>query len=179
MSGTCFEPAWDVKQMAAQIIEKHHPHLEDALGYIGFYFRDGSTDWMGKCSKATAFERHMTGNILLIFINAADWKRLMPDQRLALVDHELTHIDRAPMVAIDPITKEMVNTWEAAEEPDSWRIKDHDVEEFADIIRRHGLWDATREKFGEAVRDAPHQMNLADVLRREEEAQDGSIRRVK
>ena len=172
-----FEQSHEIRQMAARIIAKHHPHMEDALDIIGFYLKEGA-DWDGKCRKATSFERHMTGELILIFIGASAWREFMPDQRLALVDHQLTHIWREPTVIVDPVTKELRNSWADAKEPDSWSIRDHDVEEFADIIMRHGLWDTKRETFGEAVRLAPsHQMNLADAFCSDD--LDSAIRRVK
>ncbi|WP_164970356.1 putative metallopeptidase [Bacillus subtilis] len=53
----------------------------------------------------------------------------------------------------------------AATDPDSWGIREHDVEEFSEIIERHGLWDTGIETFAEAVREADHQMSISDVQR--------------
>lgn len=55
--------------------------------------------------------------------------------------------------------------WLEAEDPDSWSIREHDVEEFSDVIRRHGLWDTGIERFAEAVREADYQMNFEDYER--------------
>lgn len=86
-----FEEAPEVKEMASKIIDKHHPHLQDCKDLIGFYFRDGGVDWAGKAKKCTAFERHVTGHMLFVFINKEAWKVFHDDKRKALVDHELCH----------------------------------------------------------------------------------------
>nr|MDH3176898.1 hypothetical protein [Bacillus pumilus] len=39
------------------------------------------------------------------------------------------------------------------------------MEEFSEIIERHGLWDTGIESFAAVVREADHQMNIDDVTR--------------
>ena len=53
------------------------------------------------------------------------WTGLMDHQQVALVDHELCHF------RID---------WDA--EPPALKLKGHDFEEFAAVIRRRGLWSS-------------------------------------
>jgi Putative phage metallopeptidase len=167
MAGVYFEEANEVKEIAEELIDKYHPHLKDAKELIGYYFRDGASDWAGKAKKCTAFERFVTGKMLLIFINSDAWKAMKHDQRVALVDHELCHFSRKSIQDVDPKTGKWIEIYDPADKAESWSIREHDVEEFSDIIKRHGLWDTGIEKFAAAVREADYQMSLEDVEREE------------
>lgn len=162
-----FDKAEEVQVIAEQLIPQHHPHLADAVDedLIGYYFRDGNADWAGKAKKCTAFERHITGKILFVFINRDSWNSMGLEQRTALIDHELCHFTRNSFKDYDNEKKEWIITYEDALEPKNWGIRDHDVEEFSEIIKRHGLWETGIEKFAAAVRDADYQMSLDDVDR--------------
>ena len=159
-----FEESKEVRQLAESIIDEHHPHLKDAKQQIGFYLREGNSKWAGKAKKCTAFERHMTDYMLFVFINKEAWKTTTEEQRAALVDHELCHFTRTKWEdPNDP--RKWITVYGAAHDPDSWGIREHDVEEFSEIIERHGLWDTGIETFAEAVREADHQMTISDVQR--------------
>jgi hypothetical protein len=167
MAGVYFEEANEVKEIAEELIDKYHPHLKDAKELIGYYFRDGASDWAGKAKKCTAFERFVTGKMLFVFINSDAWKAMKHDQRVALVDHELCHFSRKSIQNVDPMTGKWIEIYDPADKAESWSIREHDVEEFSDIIKRHGLWDTGIEKFAAAVREADYQMSLEDVEREE------------
>jgi hypothetical protein len=167
MAGVYFEEANEVKEIAEELIDKYHPHLKDAKELIGYYFRDGASDWAGKAKKCTAFERFVTGKMLFVFINSDAWKAMKHDQRVALVDHELCHFSRKSIQDVDPKTGKWINIYDPEDKAESWSIREHDVEEFSDIIKRHGLWDTGIEKFAAAVREADYQMSLEDVEREE------------
>lgn len=155
-----FEEAPEVAKMAGKLIDAHFEHLKDAKDVIGFYFREGGADWAGKAKKCTAFERHITGYQLFVFINQGVWEALHDEKRKALVDHELCHFSRTKKQEYSDELQKWVNEWSPADDPDSWGIRDHDVEEFSDVIRRHGLWDTGIEVFAAAVRNAPYQTDL-------------------
>lgn len=161
-----FEIAPRVQDIAEQLIDDHHEHLQDAKHVIGFYLRkDGGVKWAGKCKKCTSFERDTTGKMFFIFIIDVIFERWPMEKLRALIDHELYHIERkrGPSM-IHPITlKHIPGEWLKADNPDSWAIVEHDVEEFSDVIRRHGLWETGIERFAEAVRTAPYQMSLGDI----------------
>ncbi len=157
----------EVKTMASKLIDRFHPHLVDAKDKVAYFIKEGLTS-AGKCKRCTAFERHvMEGIMFIILIDRDFWNAAMPDQKLALVDHELCHIGRNTQT-MEGEEGKAVKAWCDAADPKSWKLVDHDVEEFGAIIKRHGLWDSSREKFGEAVRAAPHQMTLADQMRQED-----------
>lgn len=69
------------------------------------------------------------------------WQALTGPQRIALVDHELSHIGPAGM-------------------------QTHDVEEFRGVIERHGLWRPALEEFIEASKQVPLFDNPAERLAR-------------
>jgi hypothetical protein len=124
-----FKRAPEVEEIAVDLINKFHPHLKDAIDKLDFYYRyGGGVDWAGKCKKCTSFERHLTNKIFFIFINDEVWANMSHDQRKALVDHELCHIIRKKEDVIDK--GELVWRWANKEDPDSWYIREHDVEEF-------------------------------------------------
>jgi Putative phage metallopeptidase len=81
MAGVYFEEANEVKEIAEELIDKYHPHLKDAKNLIGYYFREGASEWAGKAKKCTAFERFVTGKMLFVFINSDAWKAMKHDQR--------------------------------------------------------------------------------------------------
>lgn len=108
----------------------------------------------------------MTDYMLFLFINKEAWKLFSSEQREELVDHELCHFSRTSWEEPDPkIEGKWITVYGTVDDPDSWSIREHDVEEFSDIIDRHGLWETGIEQFAAAVREAEHQMNFEDVNR--------------
>lgn len=158
-----YEKAPEVQRVAEAIIDESHPHLQDAKHKIGYYFKHGGMDKAGKCKKCTALERYLTGKMFFIFIDHESWALMGPEQREALIDHELCHIERKESHDYDPEKREFVKRWANADDPDSWSKREHDVEEFADIISRHGLWEKGIEKVAVAVREVSYQMTLSDI----------------
>lgn len=102
-----------------------------------------------------------------IFIIEPAFKHWSMEKLKALVDHELCHIQRdTGMEVIDPVSGRILRReWANKDNPDNWHIREHDVEEFSDVIHRHGLWEHGIEKFAEAVRDADYQMSIYDAER--------------
>lgn len=160
-----------IRAIAEMLIDDHHPHLRDAKELVEYYVRDDSgVDWSGKCKKCTSFERFLTKMMFHIFIIEPAFERWPIEKLTALVDHELCHIQRdTGMEVIDPATGKVVRKeWANKDDPEKWHIREHDVEEFSDVIHRHGLWERGIEKFAEAVRDADYQMSIYDAEREEE-----------
>lgn len=169
MSDVSFELSEEVRRIAERLIDEYHPHLVDAKDKIGYYLRYGNSDWAGKCKKCSAFEREMTKKIFIIFIREKGWDSLDLGQKEALVDHELCHIGRKSDVYYDEGEKKFVNLWLDADDPENWYLIEHDIEEFADVVKRHGLYDKGIEHFAAAVRDADHQLSLDDLEQRKNE----------
>lgn len=170
MAQIFFEQSSEVKKIAEQIIDEVRPELSDSKGLIGYYFREGSMNCAAKVKKASAFERFVTGYFFLLFVDRDQWGKFLPDGKLALIDHELMHIKRKPEERMEG--EEVIKGWADSADPASWEIRGHDVEDFADILARHGgLWNDSAELYVGAYKD--DQTTLADVLReKEKEEQD-------
>lgn len=125
---TEFFEAPDVQEKAIEIIGKYHSHLIEAN--IGYYFRTGT--WtknkktvFGTAQKPSGLLKAVTRHDFIITINSDVFPYLKPKTQEALIDHELMHCCRG-------------------EDDDdgnpTWYIQGHDFEDFAAIVRRHGLW---------------------------------------
>jgi hypothetical protein len=133
-----------VKKIAERLIPQHHKHLKDAT--IVYLFTDGARKKNGKivlgtAKKTSPMEHFLSqrdtaegANFILLF-GIEEWRGLSEAQRIALVDHELMHCD----VTYNEETGEQ-----------SWTIRAHDIEEFTDIVARHGLWQPDLEQFAAA-----------------------------
>ena len=141
---TTYELAPEVEAVAKRIIDKDHPTLRAIR--IEYVFREKAAKSHGRAVAGTA--RKVTGvNALLatpgaqssedlafflITIARDIWDGLDQRKREALVDHELTHC----AVQIDDTTGEAVLA-----------LRGHDLEEFASVVQRHGLWSDDLEFF--------------------------------
>ena len=83
-----------------------------------------------KIKIASALEKHLSGYDIVLIVNAETWRQFNDKQRLALIDHELEHI------TVDEMTGNLVR-------------RNHDLEEFSSIARRHGLWEKGLKLFAE------------------------------
>lgn len=154
---TEYSAAPDVEKVARQLINRYHTHLATArIDYVLIVKRDkdgnpqpveskGKQLW-GRARKVTglnAFLSRKQGSegaedYFVIEIDAFVWGRINAKVREALVDHELCHC-----------------TYDG--DMDKPSIRSHDVEEFGEVIRRHGLWRPEVESF---VRIGAEQMKL-------------------
>lgn len=142
-------PAPAVARIAATLIGQHHTHLADVR--IDYVFRsetaksNGKAIW-GKARKITGLnaflatpedERPVDDDIdefFVIEIAEPVWAILSENERKALVDHELCHC-----------------TTEQKGGELKLKLRPHDLEEFVQIVRRHGLWRDDVENFANAV----------------------------
>lgn len=122
----------DVQDLANEVIREHHPHLQDAD--ILFLFREKASKrngklQAGKASKMSSKEKAIAGREYDFKIELAfDLWTLQNDAwRRALIDHELCHCGGNSL--------------------DGWELLAHDLEEFAAIVERHGLWNQDVERF--------------------------------
>lgn len=141
-----FADAPDVERIAHKLITEHHKHLADArikyLGREGAWSVGGKIRW-GSAEKCSAKHRHLTGYDFIIVVNIDVWEELDEKQQLALVDHELSHCG---------IGDNGLCIWS------------HDVEDFASVVRRHGLWQEGVRKYAEAAVEASRQLTIFDTL---------------
>ena len=132
----------EISETADEIIAAHHPHLDEAS--ILFLFKDKASKKAGKLTAGTASrmtpkENAIAGGdtyafkIVLAFdlwtLNGEAWRK-------ALIDHELCHC---------------YGEWDEDEETMKWSLRTHDIEEFAEIVERHGLWKHDVQTFVERV----------------------------
>lgn len=141
MAAEIWEAGDDVRRMASDIIAHHHPHLADAeIVYLmrSPAARSRGREVMGQAKKASAQDNALyPGTIdFIITLSGQDWRHLTDAHRQALLDHELCHC--------------------AGNSEDGWEMRGHDVEEFAEIIRRHGTWTEDLRE----TRRAMEQMDL-------------------
>lgn len=137
-------PAPAVQKIAERLIPEFHRHLENAT--IAYLFTDAKRTKnkkivLGTAKKTSPMEHFLSqrqdaeGADFILMFGIEEWFKLSESQRIALVDHELAHCT--------------VDYNEETDEP-SWAIRSHDVEEFAEIIERHGLWEPNLEQFAAA-----------------------------
>lgn len=184
-----------VKEIAETLIFDHHAHLELFFDSMRFVFRDEAAKKNGKSIAGKAHkigamaaylaqstkdvprvtqlpEREVDGHFFpaaevesweapeffLMEIAADIWEHLEPWQRIALVDHELYHF-----------------TIEYDDNGVKLGIRAHDIEEFIEVLVRHGRWDADLNNFGHALQmrldleadiDDPSPEEIERVLRK-------------
>jgi len=153
----------EVERIAQELIrDERYPHGRLREANIKYLYRTGT--WtskgkavLGKTHKASDRDRHLHGYDFVVVINATAWQNLTERQKRALIDHELSHCE--PEV-------------NAAGEVTGWTVVTHDLEEFAGVVRRHGLWYEDVKAFAGALEEAQQlqlplvdgQVDLQDVL---------------
>lgn len=93
--------------------------------------RAGKLIKMARATKLSDLVNHLTNFEFAIIVEQNWWEFLTFDQQEALVDHELCHCgfdEKGPY------------------------IKDHTVEDFVEIVKRHGLWSNGLIELGEQVK---------------------------
>lgn len=114
-----------VLSIAKELVALYHPILRNCN--IGFVMRSEASTSGGKTVLAQTSKipdkvkpyLHTELDILIV-IAEDQWANLDTLQRTALIDHELCHIT---------VSKS------------GWTTRAHDIDEFVEIIQRHGLWN--------------------------------------
>ena len=112
----------EVVKIAEHVIDLYHEELKEAR--IGFLFRDEAPVKDGRITLGAAKKvgdevKPYVNYDFLIWVAGDYWPRLDEKQKQALVDHELCHCG---LLAGKPA------------------MRDHDINEFACILERHGVW---------------------------------------
>lgn len=142
-----FEADYEVRKLATTLITQYHRHLEQAtilyLMTTKNTMRSGKLV-LGKATKPAGLVRFLSSAHVaqeepadfIITLNSTAWEeRLTESQKEALLDHELCHCGYE-LNGDDEV---------------KWVIRPHDVEEFAEIIERHGLWEPELERMADAI----------------------------
>lgn len=123
--------------IAQRLIEQHHPELLTAR--IAFIMRSEAPRsngklTLGKASKVSPMAQVHIDFDYIIWIARDTYLRLSGAQQEALIDHELCHLQ-----------------WIQVDEGGIAKLRGHDVEEFAEIIARHGYWWPGSDEFETVV----------------------------
>lgn len=145
-----------------ELVEGYHPDLEDAR--IALAWRHGwKADPDGRCvlgqmRKASDLDRQLHSYDFALLLNFEVWQAVTfsEAQRRALLDHELCH----GAIARD-------SEGETRYTPDGqvvYRIRKHTIEEFHEVVARHGQWKGDIQTFVERAMAAgvPEQLTLQD-----------------
>lgn len=127
--------AHEPESIAENLISEAHEHLADAR--IAYLFTQAKPVSRGrlvlaKASRPSAVAAYLSASAkvgptdFVVVFSEPYWNELSEKARAALVDHELCHFGR---------------------DEGEWVVYGHDLEEFASVIRRHGLWRPEVEKF--------------------------------
>jgi hypothetical protein len=146
-------------RLCKELVKTHHRDLWVAEARIALAW---CTSWkpdpdgretLGKCKKASDLDRELAEFDFIILLNRGFWyhEQVTDIQRRALLDHELMHAavkhDTDGEFARDVRDRPV------------FRMRKHDLEEFADIVERYGCYKRDIETFVAHLRRSP-QANL-------------------
>lgn len=138
--------------MMRELVRAHRRDLVDAriaLAWCSAWKADADGRvTIGKCRKASDLDRELMEFDFIILLSRSFWLDLevTDEQRRALLDHELMHA--AVKVG------ENGEPEEDAKGRIVYRVRKHDIEEFADTVKRHGIYRGDLDTFAAALRVA-------------------------
>jgi len=160
MAETSIRPAFDAQNLAVPLIDAHHEHLQQArilwLFTTSKRTRGGHVT-LGSASRSNPLQRFLssgnesvqTGHDYIVLIDEGRWKRALATQRAALVDHLLCRM----------VQREVANK-RTGEITRSWGTVGPDIEEFSDVILRHGVWLPEQQVMAQAMREQGNTLRL-------------------
>jgi len=135
-----------------ELIEQHHEHLTNARIALAWNLTwkpdvDGRVT-LGKCKRASDLDRELHQFDFVIMLQQEFYQdaRVTDDQRRALLDHELCHAAVKLGEDGEPELNELDRV--------VYRMRKHDVEEFSEIVARHGTYKRDLELFAAALNRA-------------------------
>lgn len=139
------------------IVDAHHEDLSKTNARIALAWQLGlkpDVDGrlvLGRCRKATDLDRELAPFDFVILLNRDFWQNtnVTNEQRNALLDHELSHAAVAYDDAGDYKRDERGRY--------VFRMRKHDIEEFRDVVARHGLYKTDLVDFERTLRLAAAQ----------------------
>lgn len=156
MTGTTYWRAPEVEAIARELIPKHHEHLGRHDVTVRCLFRNPAARSKGrlvygKARKVAGLTAYLVGlehaevlgdepvDFFVVEVAYEPWQGLTERQRRALVDHELCHLD----VEISD-----------SDEDRKLVLRGHDLEEFSEVVKRHGLWRPSVAEFTKVAKAA-------------------------
>jgi hypothetical protein len=149
MADVHITPAPEAERIGRECIAEWHRDLsdEDAVRIL-YLFTDQKRTTKGKTvlaktTKLSPRERYLAssseavdaGPHYVIEFGLYIWAALSEAQRRALVDHELCHIELTTDDDGNPV----------------YGLRAHEIEEFSEIVERHGLWSAELRHLAETA----------------------------
>lgn len=150
-----------------EIIARYHQTLQEAkiilYGCDKNRIRDGQVV-IAKAEKSSQKMKASAGSDFTITMHMMPWGDLTLDQKKACMDHELTHCG----VQFEPIKERVGTKWKVVKDEygrkqytndikrdengiPKWKLVSHDLEEFNNIVLKHGVWDQNIKSFKEAL----------------------------
>lgn len=133
-----------------ELVDAHHGDLRDARIALAWNLAwrpdvDGRVT-LGKCRKASDLDRELAAFDFVILLRRMFWlnDQVTPQQRRALLDHELCHAARKYEQNGEPSFDERGRP--------VYRLRHHDIEEFTDVVKRHGIWSSDLEALAKVIR---------------------------
>lgn len=127
----------DVLDLVQEAIDNWHPALHHAR--IGVCLRSepqkrGDSEVWAAISKVSPHVGVLARLDYVLWLAKPIWEQLPRAGRLALLDHELCHATQNDNY--------------------DWAIREHDIEEFYEIIERHGFWRPALTRLVQSVATA-------------------------
>lgn len=147
-----FEEAASVESIAQGLIPNYHAGLHTARILYCFSsdcWTKNGREVMGKVQKFSGLNEYIAERDFVVLVAMDKWNDLTEAQRTALVDHLLSRCTGEE----DDDTGEI-----------KWKLTDPEVQEFTDVLFRHGAWHQSLQDF---VRQAK-KVTIEDLV--EEEA---------
>ncbi len=148
----------DIRKLAAKLITDHHGGLAEAN--ICYLIRTGEWKKKGKDVFITAElvsrkHKHLIGYDFIITVGYRAWLATADEEmHKAILDHGLTHCCKDVDKEGNP----------------KYYIQDHSVEDFASIVRRHGLWSSDLRNMMNAYQES----NQVSMFDKEKEKKTGT-----
>ena len=137
-----YEKSERIKEVAESLLKIYHQDVAHANIAYMMKMADKDSDGpktparmgkhpaMAKARSLNALMNAVTGLDFIIEVDEVFWDVLELDQQIALIDHELCHL------AVDE---------------KGFYLRDHDIEEFCAVVKRHGCWMSNIRTFADAV----------------------------
>ncbi len=142
-------PGRPIYTLLTEIVTSHHDELgaaRIALAWCTSWVPDADGHvTIGKCVRATDLHRELAEFDFIILLRRSFWHddRVTDAQRRALLDHELCHAGVRLDAHGDPAKDDRGRI--------VYRTRKHDIEEFTDIVKRHGCYKTDLEAFAKAL----------------------------
>lgn len=139
----------DIYALLDRVLHAHHDdlartHARVALAWCTSWKADADGHvTIGQCKKASDLDRELAAFDFVILLSKEFWRVASERQRIALLDHELMHAAVKYDADGEPVVDERGRQ--------VYRTRKHDLEEFVDVVARHGCYKRDLEQFAGAV----------------------------